>query len=290
MNIRLRIRDRHMWILFVGPGVLLLVLVLGFPAVKSLLYSLRPEEAGSTAYTVSNYRNLLKDPFFARTFWNTGVFVTLSVASHMLLGLAVAMVLNSAIPAKPLFRVIALLPWVVPDVVAGIIWKWMYDPIYGALNDLLLRTGLIDSPVEWLSNPKLALLSVILVNLWRGFPFVMLILLAGLQAIPRYLYEAAAIDGATRWQLFRHVTIPGLKKMIIVALALDIVWEVRRFGLIQAMTQGGPGVLTEVLSTYTYKQYFQFFRFEYASAISVVMTAVLLMVSLPYILMISQEE
>jgi len=279
-----------MWILFVGPGVLLLVLVLGFPAVKSLLYSLRPEEAGSTAYTVSNYRNLLKDPFFARTFWNTGVFVTLSVASHMLLGLAVAMVLNSAIPAKPLFRVIALLPWVVPDVVAGIIWKWMYDPIYGALNDLLLRTGLIDSPVEWLSNPKLALLSVILVNLWRGFPFVMLILLAGLQAIPRYLYEAAAIDGATRWQLFRHVTIPGLKKMIIVALALDIVWEVRRFGLIQAMTQGGPGVLTEVLSTYTYKQYFQFFRFEYASAISVVMTAVLLMVSLPYILMISQEE
>jgi len=290
LNIRLRIRDRHMWILFVGPGVLLLVLVLGFPAVKSLLYSLRPEEAGSTAYTVSNYRNLLKDPFFARTFWNTGVFVTLSVASHMLLGLAVAMVLNSAIPAKPLFRVIALLPWVVPDVVAGIIWKWMYDPIYGALNDLLLRTGLIDSPVEWLSNPKLALLSVILVNLWRGFPFVMLILLAGLQAIPRYLYEAAAIDGATRWQLFRHVTIPGLKKMIIVALALDIVWEVRRFGLIQAMTQGGPGVLTEVLSTYTYKQYFQFFRFEYASAISVVMTAVLLMVSLPYILMISQEE
>jgi multiple sugar transport system permease protein len=175
-------------------------------------------------------------------------------------------------------------------VVAGIIWKWMFDPIYGAINDVLLKIGIIQSPIEWLSNPTLALFSVILVNLWRGFPFVMLILLAGLQAIPKVLYEAAAIDGASNLKTFFYITIPGLKKMIVVALALDIVWEVRRFGLIQAMTQGGPGVLTEVLSTYTYKQYFQFFRFEYASAISVVLTVVLLLVSLPYIWMISQEE
>ena len=279
-----------MWVFFVLPGVLLLVLVLGFPAITSLSYSIKPEQAGPVSYTLSNYMNLLKDPFFSRTFWNTGIFVFLSVASHMVLGLAVAMVLNTALPAKPLFRLIALLPWVVPDVVAGIIWKWMYNPIYGAINDFLLRIGLINTPVEWLSNPALALFSVILVNLWRGFPFVMLILLAGLQAIPRHLYEAAGIDGASRVQSFFHITIPGLRKMIVVALALDIVWEVRRFGLIQAMTQGGPGVLTEVLSTYTYKQYFQFFRFEYASAIAVVMTVVLLLVSLPYIWMISQEE
>jgi multiple sugar transport system permease protein len=279
-----------MWALFVLPGVLLLVLVLGFPAITSLSYSIKPEKAGAVPYTFSNYSNLLKDPFFTRTFWNTAVFVFFSVASHMILGLAVAMVLNRALPARPLFRLIALLPWVVPDVVVGIIWKWMYDPIYGALNDVLLKIGFISTPVEWLSNPKLALFSVILVNLWRGFPFVMLILLAGLQAIPRHLYEAAAIDGATKIQSFFHITIPGLKKMIVVALALDIVWEVRRFGLIQAMTKGGPGVLTEVLSTYTYKQYFQFFRFEYASAIAVVMTVVLLLVSLPYIWMISQEE
>jgi len=286
----IRIKDRHMWVFFVSPGVLLLVLVLGFPAITSLSYSIKPEQAGPVSYTLSNYMNLLKDPFFSRTFWNTGIFVFLSVASHMVLGLAVAMVLNTALPAKPLFRLIALLPWVVPDVVAGIIWKWMYNPIYGAINDFLLRIGLINTPVEWLSNPALALFSVILVNLWRGFPFVMLILLAGLQAIPRHLYEAAGIDGASRVQSFFHITIPGLRKMIVVALALDIVWEVRRFGLIQAMTQGGPGVLTEVLSTYTYKQYFQFFRFEYASAIAVVMTVVLLLVSLPYIWMISQEE
>lgn len=279
-----------MWMVFVLPGVFLLVLVLGWPALTSILYSFETEKAGDAAYTFANYANLLKDPFFKTTFWNTAVFVFFSVASHMVLGLAVAMVLNSALPAKPLFRVIALLPWVVPDVVAGIIWKWMYDPVYGALNDLLLNIGLIENPVEWLSDPRLAMISVVLVNLWRGFPFVMLILLAGLQSIPKHLYEAAAIDGAPGIQQFIHITLPGLKKMIVVALALDIVWEVRRFGLIQSMTQGGPGVLTEVLSTYTYKQYFQFFRFEYASAISVVMTAVLLLVSLPYIWMISQEE
>jgi len=284
------IKDRHMWMVFVLPGVFLLVLVLGWPALTSILYSFETEKAGDAAYTFANYANLLKDPFFKTTFWNTAVFVFFSVASHMVLGLAVAMVLNSALPAKPLFRVIALLPWVVPDVVAGIIWKWMYDPVYGALNDLLLNIGLIENPVEWLSDPRLAMISVVLVNLWRGFPFVMLILLAGLQSIPKHLYEAAAIDGAPGIQQFIHITLPGLKKMIVVALALDIVWEVRRFGLLQSMTQGGPGVLTEVLSTYTYKQYFQFFRFEYASAISVVMTAVLLLVSLPYIWMISQEE
>jgi multiple sugar transport system permease protein len=284
------IKDRHMWMVFVLPGVILLVMVLGWPAITSILYSFETEKAGDAAFTLANYKSLLKDPFFNTTFWNTTVFVFFSVVAHMILGLAVAMVLNSALPAKPVFRVIALLPWVVPDVVAGIIWKWMFDPIYGALNDLLIKIGLLNTPIEWLSNPKLAMTSAILVNLWRGFPFVMLILLAGLQSIPKHLYEAAAIDGAPKFQQFIHITLPGLKKMIVVALALDIVWEVRRFGLIQAMTQGGPGILTEVLSTYTYKQYFKFFRFEYASAISVVMTIVLLFVSLPYIWMISQEE
>ncbi len=286
----MRLKDRYMWIPFVLPGVLLLVLVLGFPAATSLLYSVQTEQAGKISYTLSHYKYLLADPVFKTAFWNTGIFVLLSVSSHLILGLAVAMVLNSALPAKPLFRIIALLPWVVPDVVAGIIWKWMYNPLYGAINDVLFRFGLIDSQVEWLSNPRLVLFSVVLVNLWRGFPFVMLILLAGLQSISQDLYEAAAIDGASRWQSFIHITIPGLQKMIVVALALDTVWEVRRFGLIQAMTRGGPGMLTEVLSTYTYKQYFQFFRFEYASAIAVVMTVVLLGVSIPYIWMISQEE
>jgi multiple sugar transport system permease protein len=120
------IKDRHMWMVFVLPGVLLLILVLGWPAVTSILYSFETEQTGDAVYTLANYANLLKDPFFKTTCWNTAVFVSSSVFLHMFLGLAVAMILNSALPAKPMFRIIALLPWVVPDVVAGIIWKWIY--------------------------------------------------------------------------------------------------------------------------------------------------------------------
>jgi multiple sugar transport system permease protein len=274
--------------LFVLPAALLLLAVLGFPAVVSLMLSFRPEGGGG--FSLEQYRLLVHDPLFYQTFWNTGLLVILSVAIHLGLGLAVAVTLNLPLPARPVFRLVAILPWVVPDVVAGIIWKWLYNPLNGALNDVLVRLGALDGPLDWLGGRHLPLVSVILANVWRGFPFVMLILLAGLQAIPRERYEAASIDGATALQRFCYITLPGLRKMLVVSLALDTVWEVRRFGLIQAMTQGGPGTLTEVLSTLVYKQYFKFFRFEYASAIAVVMTGVLLLVSLPYIRMISREE
>lgn len=274
--------------LFVLPAVLLLLAALGFPALVSLMLSFRPEEGGG--FSLDQYRLLLQDSLFHRTFWNTGLLVVLSVAAHLGLGLAVALALNLPLRAQPVFRLIALLPWVVPDVVAGIIWKWLYNPLNGALNDVLVRLGLLATPLDWLGGRHLPLVSVILANVWRGFPFVMLILLAGLQAIPREWYEASSIDGATALQRFRYVTLPGLRKMLVVALALDTVWEVRRFGLIQAMTQGGPGTLTEILSTLVYKQYFKFFRFEYASSIAVVMTGLLLLLTLPYIRMISREE
>lgn len=272
--------------LFIAPAFLLLLAVLGFPAVVSLKLSFTQE--GNGGLSVDQYRFLLADSLFHQTFLNTGLFVVLSVGAHMVLGLAVALALSLPLRAQPVFRLVALLPWVIPDVVAGIIWKWLYNPLNGALNDVLLRLDLLTTPVDWLGY--LPLFSVIVANVWRGFPFVMLILLAGLQAIPRDRYEAASIDGASALQRFRYITLPGLKKMLVVSLALDVVWEVRRFGLIQAMTQGGPGTQTEILSTLVYKQYFAFFRFEYASAIAVVMAGVLLLVSLPYIRMISREE
>ncbi len=144
--------------------------------------------------------------------------------------------------------------------------------------------------MEWLTDPRLVMPSVILANVWRGFPFVMIIFLAGLQRIPTELYEAAAIDGAGTVRRFRHVTLPGLRRVMIVALALDTIWETRRFGLVQAMTGGGPGTMTEVLSTQVFKQYFQFFKFEYASAMAIAMTGLLLLVSIPYVRMIVRQE
>jgi multiple sugar transport system permease protein len=272
--------------LFVAPAVLLLAAVLVYPALTTVRLSV----TGPGGLSLQQYGRLFTDPLFWQVVRQTAVFVAASVAAHVLLGLGAALAVAAAVPARGLFRVVALLPWVVPDVVAGIVWKWILNPLYGVLNDLLMAARLVPQPLEWLTHPSLAPLSIILANVWRGFPFVMVILLAGLQAIPQDLYEAASLDGAGPWARFRFVTLPGLRKVLVVALALDTIWEVRRFGLVQAMTGGGPGTLTEVLSTQVFKQYFQFYRFEYASAMAVAMTALLLMVSLPYVRMIMQEE
>ena len=252
-----RIKDKSLGYFFIAPASLMLLIVLIFPTTITLLYSVTPERTRIFEhFALSNYIRVLHDKWFWSTFWNTILFVVSSVSFHLLLGLGVALLLNARLRGSLLFRILMLLPWTVSDVVAGIIWRWMYNPVYGCLNDLISKLNLIEKPIVWLSNPILAFPSVILSNVWRGYPFVMIILLAGLQSIPRELYEAASIDGASILQRFRYITIPGLKKMFIVALALDTVWEFRRFGLVKAMTEGGPGHATEVLSLLVYKQYF----------------------------------
>jgi multiple sugar transport system permease protein len=195
------------------------------------------------------------------------------------------------LPGQTVFRLIALVPWTIPDVIAGILFRWVLNPIHGCLNPLLhaLVPG-FPAEFSWLSSPTLAFPSLILANVWRGYPLVMVMILAGLMAIPRELYEAASVDGAGRLRRFVHVTLPGLSIIILIALALDLVWEFRRFALVLTMTGGGPGRLTEVLSTLVYKSYFQFFTFEYASAIAVLMSVVLFGLSLPYIILVGRER
>lgn len=285
----LGLRDRHLGYVFIAPTILLLLLVLAYPAYHSLRLSLAPRGVPG-GVGLAQYATLVQSDLFRQVVWQTAVFVGASVALHLVLGLSVALLLNRPLWGRTGFRILALLPWVVPDVVAGIIWKWILNPLYGVLNDILLRLGIARHPLEWLTDPSLVLPSVILANVWRGFPFVMIIFLAGLQSIASELYEAAAIDGAGTLQRFRHVTLPGLRRVFIVALALDTIWEARRFGLVQAMTGGGPGTLTEVLSTQVFKQYFQFFKFEYASAMAIAMTGLLLLVSIPYVRMIVRQQ
>ncbi len=151
----------------------------------------------------------------------------------------------------------------VPDVISGLIWRFMYNPTSGIINDILMRIGIGGDYVEWLARPGLVLPSVIIADVWRGYPFVLVILLAGLQAIPKELYEAARVDGASRLQEFFHVTIPGVMRITLIALALDTIWQIRRFGLI--------------------------YNFEYASAIAVVMAVVMLAISYPYIRTITRK-
>lgn len=276
----------HQGYLFILPCLLFLLLILGFPATMAVLNSFTPIWSRGFSFTLENYNKLFRDPIFWNSLGKTLFFVSGTVALHLVLGLAVALALNAEIRARRFFRVLAILPWTVPDVISGLIWTFMYNPLSGIINDVLMKLNLTGTYIEWLADPTLAMPSIIFADVWRGYPFVMIILLAGLQAIPREQYEAARVDGASPFQEFWHITIPNLKGMVVIALALDTIWQFRRFGLVYTMTQGGPGHSTEILSILVYKQYFRFFNFEYASAIAVVLAIVMLLISLPYVRMI----
>jgi multiple sugar transport system permease protein len=197
----------------------------------------------------------------------------------------VALLLNLEIRARRFFRVVAILPWTMPDVVGGLIWRFMFDTLPGIVNAVLLKGGLVADPIDWLGVPSLAFASLIIAESWRGYPFVMLILLAGMQAIPVQQYEAAELDGASKLQAFCRITIPNLRPRFFIALVLDTIWECRLFGMVFSMTGGGPGISTQVLSLLVYKHYFQFFNVSYAAAIAVVLACFMLAVSLPYLRM-----
>lgn len=266
---------------FVLPATLFLVAVIIFPAVNTFKFSISGSDGSFCGF--KHYARAIFDPVVQTAFRNTVLISVVSVCFFIIIGLSMALFLNRPMRGRMWFRIIAFLPWTVPDVAVGLIWRWIYDPTYGLLNSMIEKLGFPFANVEWLSSPSLAIYSIIITNIWRGYPFVMVILLAGLQSIPKELYECAALDGASVFKQFQHITIPGLKKPLIVSLALSTVWEFRRFGLVSIMTGGGPGNSTEVMPTLIFKQYFRFFNFEYASAIAILLTIVLLMSSLPYI-------
>jgi len=286
----MQIRERHKGYLFILPAFLLLIVILGFPAVAAILQSFNIMWVIEPSFTLKSYMRLLNDAEFIRSVINTVIFVSTTVGFHLIIGLCVAVLLNAEIRNKHFFRVIAILPWTVPDVIGGLIWRFMFDTLPGIVNAVLLKTGFILDPVDWLGNPKLAFPCLIFAETWRGYPFAMLILLAGLQAIPKELYEAAEIDGASKVQSFFFVTLPNLKYMFVIALVLDIIWECRLFGMVYSMTGGGPGYSSQVLSVLTYKHYFVFFNTSYAASIAVILAVLMLIISIPYLRMTMRQE
>ncbi len=266
---------------FILPATLFLIAIIIFPAINTFKLSISAEDGSFCAF--KHYARAIFDPVVQTAFRNTVLISVVSVCSFIIIGLSVALFLNRPMRGRIWFRIIAFLPWTVPDVAVGLIWRWIYDPAYGLLNNMIEKLGLPLTNIEWLSSPSLAIYSIIATNIWRGYPFVMVILLAGLQSIPEELYECAALDGASVFKQFQHITIPGLKKPFIVSLTLATVWEFRRFALVSIMTGGGPGYSTEVMPTLIFKQYFRFFNFGYASAIAILLTIVLLTMSLPFI-------
>lgn len=276
----LRRRDARTGRRFVMPCVVALLAVLGLPIVIAISNSFLGPDGG---VTLGNYTRLPGDESFRNSLWVSLTFVASTVALHLLLGLAVALALNSAIRGRKLWRVLMLLPWTVPDVVSGLVWRFMLNPTSGIVNEVLRQVGLAEGYIDWLGSARLALPSVIFSDVWRGFPFVMIIVLAGLQSIDQELYAAARVDGANALQVLRRITLPLLKPILLVAAALDTIWQFRRFGLVYNMTAGGPGRATDILSLNIYRQYFRFFQYETASAMAAVLACVMLVASLFYL-------
>jgi len=270
---------------FVAPATVVLALVLVVPVAHVLYESFvwTGSNRARVAPSGRNYLALAEDEVVRIAAANTAVFTAASVVGHLAIGLGVALLLNQRIRGRAAFRNLALLPWMLPPAVVATGWAWLYHNPFGMLNPLLAGLGLLPAPKAWLASPDTAMWAVIVANLWRGFPFISLVLLAGLQAIPQALYEAAGVDGAGAWARFRHVTLPGLKRVMLIALTLDVINTVKYFDLIWVMTAGGPANRTEVLSTLIYRLAFQFFRTGRAAALAMVMVAALAVFSVFYV-------
>ena len=275
-----RLRKRLIGYLYLVPAVLCMmatVVVPIFLAVKMSLYAdvlYKPQNYRFIG--LGNYIRLIHDPVFWHTLWNSVVWVFGSVFLQFIFGFAAALLLHQAFPGRALVRTLTLLPWIIPGVVVGLIWQWLYQPNYGFINDFLIWIGFMSERIAWLSSPDTAMGAVIFTNIWRGIPFFAIMLLAGLQSVPDELYEAAHVDGAGVFSRFWHITLPMLRPIIVVATATRIIWTFNYADLIFVMTGGGPANATQITSTYTLVQAYSTLDFGYAGALSVVLLIVML--------------
>ncbi|MEP7189649.1 MAG: sugar ABC transporter permease, partial [Roseiflexaceae bacterium] len=250
-------RDWKVALPFVLPIVVIMIGLIFWPFINAILlsFTVRNIVTRSEQYVgLANYTRLWNDSDFRGAVNNTIVFTVASVACKFVVGMTIALLLNSRLPFRNLLSGLMLLPWIVPEVVTAMAWRSIFDPIFGGLNPILLGLGLIDRPRGWLSEPGLAMPSVIAVNIWKGIPFYTLLLLAGLKAIDREQYEAAEVDGADAVKRFRHITLPGLKYVLIVTVLLSTISTFNTFGLVYLMTGGGPGGATRLYSILAYEK------------------------------------
>ena len=259
--------------LFLLPAILILAVLVGYPALAAFWYSFHNKMIGWAKVDFVGLRN------YASLFggdWRVGkallrsfAYAGIAVSFKLPIGLAVAMLLNRRFRGRGLVRGIVLLPWALPMMVSVLVWSWMYNDMFGVFNFLLMKSGLISAPLNFLGDGRLAFPSVLLTNIWRGFPFFAINLLAGLASIPDELYEAARVDGASRLQSFRHITLPGVRTVAMIICLLSFIWTSNDFTTFWVLTKGGPGTATEIFPIATYKIAFIGLELGKGAAVSV---------------------
>ncbi len=278
---RAQIAMRH-WgpaYVLVTPAIVLIVLMMAFPVIQTLEFSVSKVSLptfGTTFVGLDNFIAIFQSPDSWPLIQRTFIWVVGTVALRMAIGLGAALVFNAKVRGTVWMRVLCILPWTIPSVVGANLWRWIVQTDTGLLNQTLRSWGLGSLALNWLGSTDTALFTVIVAYSWAGFPFVMLLLLARMQAIPEELYESGRLDGANAWQLFRYITLPSLRGVLAVALVLEIVSAINSFDTLVIMTGGGPANATRIWGLQIYKTAFTDFNLGGASALSVLMFAAVL--------------
>ena len=289
------ISDRTLGLIMLAPMTLVLLVLVGYPLVNSFVLSLyrvnlaNPEQ-GTPFIGLGNYLHAFEQADFWYAVQRTFYFTLVSVALELVLGVVFAILLNERFRGQLLSRLAMIAPWALLTVANGVLWAWILNPTYGIANALLIQMGVLQTPKAWLSDTFWTMNVIILADVWKTVPNMTLLLLAGLQPIPDDLYEAAEVDGATRWQKMTRITLPLLRPVILVAVALRTIGAFRVFDIIYVLTgNGGPADSTRVISFYDYDQAFRYLFFGYGAAISWLITAFMILLIVVYMRLLRSE-
>src|SRR6202790_1653597 len=291
---RLRLLEDERWLALVllVPTLVLLGMFIAYPFVRGILLSVTNTRVGVPGDFVglANFYKIFNDGIFRTSVYNTFVYTGVTTVFKLALGLWLAMLLNRNFRGKTLTRAFILLPFIIPTVLSPFAWKWMFDPTFSVLNWMLFHAGIIHTRINWLGDPVMAMVSVVIVNVWRGVPFYAISLLAGLQTISPELHEAAAIDGARAWNRFRHVTLPLLLPVTLVIVLFSVIQTFADFQLVYVLTGGGPANATQLFATYAYQLGIGTGLLSQGAAISLAIFPILLLVVIVQLVYIRRAE
>ena len=290
---RRRIKEAITGYVLLLPVLLVIFLFVFWPMISSFRMSFFKKQLGIATMKyvgVKNYKDLFKNALFKKSLTNSIIWTIASTAFQFIFGMICALILNQKFRGRGFWRGLFIVPWVVPPVVVAIIYRWLLNGLFGYANQIFQALHFFEEPLGWFSDAKLVMPVLIFINVWRGVPFMMITLLAGMQTIPLELYEAAKVDGASSIQRFFNITIPGMRHVISIGLLIYTLWNFNNFDMIYLLTKGDPGTISFTLPVMIYSAAFEEFQYGKAAAISTVMFVILAIVAFIYLRLMHSEE
>jgi multiple sugar transport system permease protein len=268
-------------LVFALPALFVLFMLVAYPVAYTGWLSVTDDQGQFTG--LQNFADVLRPRVTTQALWNTLGWVGGSILFQVLLGVAGAILLNESFVGRAVLRSITLIPWVIPGIVAATTWAWMFHTEFGIINYMLTSTGALEEPVGWLTRANTVMPAMIAINVWKLFPFVAIMVLAGLQSIPQELYEAARMDGANYWDEVRHIMLPQIRPVITAVTLLLVIWALNAITIIYAITKGGPANRTLITPIQIFRLAFESVEFNQAAALSVMFFGVVMLIVLAYI-------